>query len=88
MCMGGAGSGKTAVEELAAAQCGENYVTASLDEFRKISDLYQVLTAASHHSDDYVYVEPFANRLRSLVANHARENHYNILYDGTGIPYI
>ncbi|MEQ1530779.1 MAG: zeta toxin family protein, partial [Methylococcales bacterium] len=50
--------------------------------------LYQVLTAASHHSDDYVYVEPFANRLRSLVANHARENHYNILYDGTGIPYI
>jgi hypothetical protein len=88
MCMGGAGSGKTAVEELATAQCGTNFVTASLDEFRKISDLYQVLTAASHHSDDYVYVEPFANRLRSLVANHARENHINILYDGTGIPYI
>ncbi|MGZ8190944.1 MAG: zeta toxin family protein [Methylococcaceae bacterium] len=87
MCMGGAGSGKTAVEELATAQCGDNFVIASLDEFRKISDLYQVLTAASHHSDDYVYVEPFANRLRSLVANHARDASINILYDGTGIPY-
>ncbi len=88
MCMGGAGSGKTAVEELATALCGNNFVTASLDEFRKISDLYQVLTAAGHHSDDYVYVEPFANRLRSLVADHARKNHFNILYDGTGIPYM
>ncbi|HEY5138187.1 MAG TPA: toxin, partial [Methylococcales bacterium] len=58
MSMGGAGSGKTAVEEIAEAQCGDNFVIASLDEFRKKSDLYKVLTAASHHSDDYVYVEP------------------------------
>jgi hypothetical protein len=87
MSMGGAGSGKTAVEEIAAAQCGNNYVITSLDEFRKISDLYQVLTAASHHSDDYVYVEPFANRLRSLVAEHALTHGFNILYDGTAIPY-
>jgi len=87
MCMGGAGSGKTAVEELATAQCGDNFVVASLDEFRKISDLYRVLTAAGHHSDDYIYVEPFANRLRSLVADHAKQNAINILYDGTGIPY-
>ena len=61
MSMGGAGSGKTAVEEIAAAQCGDNFVIASLDEFRKLSNLYTVLTAASHHSDDYVFVEPFAN---------------------------
>jgi fido (protein-threonine AMPylation protein) len=87
MSMGGAGSGKTAVEEIAAAQCGDNFVITSLDEFRKISDLYQVLTAASHHSDDYVYVEPFATRLRSLVAEHAITHGFNILYDGTGIPY-
>jgi len=87
MSMGGAGSGKTAVEEIAAAQCGDNFVVASLDEFRKLSDLYCVLTAASHHSDDYVFVEPFANRLRGLVATHARELRINILYDGTGIPY-
>ena len=87
MPMGGAGSGKTAVEEIATAQCGENYVIASLDEFRKQSDLYRVLTAANHHSDDYVYVEPFANRLRDMVAKHARESRINILYDGTGIPY-
>jgi hypothetical protein len=87
MSMGGAGSGKTAVEEIAAAQCGDNFVVASLDEFRKLSDLYCVLTAASHHSDDYVFVEPFANRLRGLVATYARELRINILYDGTGIPY-
>jgi hypothetical protein len=87
MSMGGAGSGKTAVEELAAAQCGDNFVIASLDEFRKISDLYRVLTAAEHHSDDYIYVEPFANRLRSIVAEHAKQYGFNLLYDGTGIPY-
>ncbi|NOR69182.1 MAG: toxin [Methylomarinum sp.] len=87
MSMGGAGSGKTAVEEIAEAHCGDNYVIASLDEFRKISDLYTVLTAANHHSDDYVYVEPFANRLRQMVAEHARKLRINILYDGTSIPY-
>ena len=87
MSMGGAGSGKTAVKDLATAQCDDNFVIASLDEFRKISDLYCILTAAEHHSDDYIYVEPFANRLRSLVAEHAKQNAINILYDGTGIPY-
>jgi len=85
--MGGAGSGKTAVEEIAAAQCGDNFVIASLDEFRKCSDLYTVMTAANHHSDDYIFIEPFANRLRDLVANRAKEARINILYDGTGIPY-
>ncbi len=87
MSMGGAGAGKTAVEEIAQAECGDNFVIASLDEFRKLSDLYNVLTAANHHSDDYVYVEPFANRLRDMVAQHAKEAGINILYDGTGIPY-
>jgi len=87
MSMGGAGAGKTAVEEIATALCGDNFVIASLDEFRKLSDLYRLLTAANHHSDDYVYVEPFANRLRDLVAQQAREQRINILYDGTGIPY-
>jgi Zeta toxin len=87
MSMGGAGAGKTAVEEIAKARCGDNFVVASLDEFRKQSDLYKVLTAANHHSDDYVYVEPFANRLRDAVADYAKEARINILYDGTGIPY-
>lgn len=87
MCMGGAGAGKTLVEEIAKAQCGDNFVIASLDEFRKKCDLYCVLTAAEHHSDDYIYVEPFANRLRDLVAERAKRDGINILYDGTGIPY-
>lgn len=87
MSMGGAGSGKTAVEEIASAHCGNNFVIASLDEFRKQSDLYKILVAANHHSDDYVYVEPFANRLRDMVADLAKEKRINILYDGTGIPF-
>lgn len=87
MCMGGAGAGKTAVEEIAQTQCGDNFVIASLDEFRKKSELYRVLTAAKHHSDDYVYVEPFANRLRDLVAGQAMKKKVNLLYDGTSIPY-
>jgi hypothetical protein len=87
MCLGGAGSGKTAIQEIATNHCGENFIVTSLDEFRKISDLYCVLTAANHHSDDYVFVEPLANRLRTMVADHARNFGYNILYDGTGIPY-
>lgn len=88
LCMGGAGVGKTAVEEIAAADCGTNFVIASLDEFRKESDLYTVLTAANHHSDDYIFVEPFANTLRDWVANHAREQRIHMLYDGTSIPYV
>jgi hypothetical protein len=86
--MGGAGAGKTAVEEIARSQCGENFVTASLDEFRKQSDLYLVLTAANHHSDDYIFVEPFANTLRDWVASQAKQEKINLLYDGTSIPYV
>ena len=88
LCMGGAGAGKTAVEEIARSQCGENFVTASLDEFRKQSDLYLVLTAANHHSDDYIFVEPFANTLRDWVASQAKQEKINLLYDGTSIPYV
>jgi len=88
LCMGGAGVGKTAVEEIAASDCGSNFVIASLDEFRRESDLYSVLTAANHHSDDYIFVEPFANTLRDMVASHARAERINMLYDGTSIPYV
>jgi phage pi2 protein 07 len=35
-----------------------------------------------------VYVEPFANFLRDMVAEHAKKNRINLLYDGTGIPFI
>lgn len=93
VCMGGAGSGKTAVEDIAKAQCGidknnkPDFVKASLDEFRKRSDLYTVMTAAGHHRDDYNAVEPFASTLRTWVADRAREQKVNILYDGTGVTY-
>ncbi|NBO18967.1 MAG: toxin [Proteobacteria bacterium] len=85
--MGGAGAGKSVVEEMARAECGDNLIIASLDEFRNHSDLYKVLMAANHHGDDYRLVEPFANSLRTWVADTARENKINTLYDGTGIEY-
>ena len=88
LCMGGAGAGKTAVEEIARGECGDNFVIASLDEFRKQSDLYRVLTAANHHSDDYIFVEPFANTLRDWVAAEARSRAISLLYDGTSIPFV
>ncbi len=85
--MGGAGSGKSGVEALAEAQCGTNFVVASLDEFRKKSDLYKLITAAGHHGDDYIVAEPFANTLRQWVADTAKEKKFNVLYDGTGVVY-
>jgi hypothetical protein len=87
MSMGGAGVGKSSVEEIAHAQCGDNFVVASLDEFRGKSDLHKVLVAANHHSDDYIVVDPFANTLRTWVANAAKEKGISTLYDGTGIDY-
>jgi len=88
VAMGGSGSGKTAVEEVAEASCGkDNYVVASLDEFRKYSDTQALLQSANHHADDYTVVEPIANKLRTLVAKKARDKRINIVYDGTATPY-
>ncbi len=94
MSMGGPGSGKTVAKEIMAAKCGNDYVEASLDKARTYSDIYQVLLAAKHHADDYTTIEPFASTLRSWIKDRAlnkkKENHgghYNILYDGTGIPF-
>lgn len=87
MSMGGAGAGKTAVEEIVKATCGDNFVVASLDQFRERSDLYKVLKAANHHADDYTVIEPFANSLRDWVTAGAREQKKNLLFDGTGIVY-
>ncbi len=91
--MGGAGAGKSSVKKMFQAQCGNNFVEASLDEFRKKSDIYKVLIAANHHGDDYITIEPFANTLRQWVADGARDvdpkkpGFYNVLYDGTGVVY-
>lgn len=85
--MGGGGSGKTAVEEIAQAHCGGNYVVASLDKFRDSSDIYKLLRAAGHHGDDYSVVEPFASKMRDWVADAARERNMNLLYDGTGAVF-
>jgi len=87
MSMGGSGAGKTTVEDIIKAKCGDNFVTASLDDFRKYSDLYKVHLAAGHHGDDYELIEPFANGLREFAKEEAREKRYNVLYDGSAAPY-
>ena len=87
MSMGGSGAGKTTVEDIIKAKCGDNFVKASLDDFRKYSDLYQVHLAAGHHGDDYELIEPFANGLREFTKEKAREERYNVLYDGSAAPY-
>jgi predicted ABC-type ATPase len=89
MSMGGGGAGKSSVEEMMKAACGgkENFVVASLDEFRKKSDLYQLLQAAGHHRDDYRLVEQPINALRQWVTDAACAKKINVLFDGTGIPF-
>lgn len=97
LSMGGAGSGKTAAEDMAKKICNishedeqagkKNFVVASLDQFRDHSDLYKVLKAANHHADDYTVIEPFANSLRDWVTAGALKERKNLLFDGTGIVY-
>ena len=87
MPMGGAGSGKTAAEELMRGHVGDNYVKASLDEARNMFDTLHVLRQVGHHADDYITVETVSNALRDWTADRARERGLNVLYDGTGIAY-
>lgn len=88
MTMGGGGSGKDDISEaIVENACGKNYVRASLDSSREISAIYKVLNLAGHHADDYAAVEDIAKTLRHWIKERALENGYNILYDGTGVPY-
>jgi hypothetical protein len=87
MSMGGCGSGKDDVGEIAQAYCGTNYVEASLDKSREASDLYRLMQAVGHHADDYTTIEPMASALRNWVASAALEANLNLVYDGTGVPF-
>lgn len=87
MSMGGSGAGKGGVTEIAKAYCGNNFVEASLDKSREVSDIYKVLTASGHHADDYITVEAIATNMRNWIAETARRQKINLLYDGSGIPY-
>lgn len=89
MSMGGNGAGKSSAESMAAGRCKDSggLVVPTLDGFRDMSDSMALLRAANHHSDDYRFVDDFANTLRSLVAKEALEQKLNVFYDGTGIPY-
>lgn len=85
--MGGPGSGKQAVDDLAEALTGDNYVEASLDKARSASGLYHLLTKVGHHAGDYALVEPFAIAMREWTANKALGEHFNLKFDGTGIDF-
>ena len=85
--MGGSATGKTSVTELANTATDGNFVEASLDKAREVFDVYKVLRAVGHHADDYVAVEDMAKTLREWTKDKAIGDGYNLLYDGSGIPY-
>ena len=90
MSMGGSGSGKTVVETIVKAECGEEgkgFVVSALDSFREYNPINTLLLAAGHHADDYSIIDPYASELRERVTKKAREDMVNILCDGSGIDY-
>ncbi len=87
LSMGGAGSGKSSAKKITESAVGKNYVTASLDDFREYSQIYNVIKAAKHHADDYALVESFASNLRDWVRIGAMEQGLNLYYDSTAIPF-
>lgn len=93
MTMGGSGSGKGSTpyfREHYVAEDGtirSEYVYCSLDEGRPHSDIYYVLLAAGHHADDYEAVHGFASTRRDWLCDRAMKRGYNVLYDGSGVPY-
>lgn len=85
--IGGSGSGKGLLKDLALSLCDNNLAEASLDKARYYCDAYKLLVAANHHADDYQIVNQFANALRDKVLNLALESNLNLFFDGSGIPY-
>jgi len=89
MTMGGMGSGKGrgGKWQIQEAAQGDNYITASLDDERSKFKIYKVMIELNHHADDYMAISAAANLIRDRITKRAIDQHYNLLYDGTGIPY-
>lgn len=85
--MGGSGSGKGLLKNIALEASDNNLVEASLDKSRYFSFIYKLLIACEHHSDDYKIIAQFAYVLRDTILNYALTEGYNLLFDGSGIPY-
>lgn len=93
MTMGGSGSGKSSNHYFnshymdAEGYIRSDYIYASLDEGRPYSDIYHVLIAAGHHADDYEAVHLWADTRRNWLCEKARQQHYNVIFDGSGVEY-
>jgi uncharacterized protein (DUF736 family) len=87
LTMGGSGSGKSLLKQIAHHRIGYDYVESSLDRSRYSSNIYSLLVEAGHHDDDYIIVQRFASSLRSELVNRALAGSLNIFFDGSGIPY-
>lgn len=87
MTQGGTGSGKSSLKSIAREECGESLVIASLDDVRGESDRYWLYPALNNHHDDYKTVEEFAKTIRDITTQRARNGGYDLLIDGSGIPY-
>ncbi len=87
MSMGGSGTGKSRLEGLAEQITDDNYVYDALDAKRYHSDIYALLVAAGHHSDDYEMIGEFATLIRDGIKARALKEHYNLYFDGSGVDY-
>lgn len=84
---GGPGAGKSSFKPMVEKECGDTLVVATLDDVRDQSDRYFLYLALNNHNDDYKAIDQFGNAIRSLTTRRAREGGYNLLIDGSGIPY-
>jgi len=87
MLQGGTGSGKSNLINKTQQECNGNAVIASLDDSRNHSQLYDLYLASNNHADDYIKFSEFGNAIRTTVIEIARQNKYNLIIDGSGIPY-
>lgn len=120
MTMGGTGSGKSNLAEIAGKHTDGNFVEASLDAARTNFSAYDLYAAVGndlpdkaqsngkpvrtgHHFGDYIALETGAGFIREGVVERAKgyqgnyahlpllqqdkQQRYNLLYDGSGVPY-
>ena len=87
MTIGGVAAGKSNGEKLAREECGDNFVTAELDMVRSKFARQAINLATDNHNFDYKNIEQAGKVTRALVLERGRKHGYNMLLDGSGIPY-
>ena len=89
MTIGGVAAGKSNGEKIAAEECGgkNNFVIAELDGIRSKFDRQAINLATDNHNFDYANIAQAGKLVRAQVLERGREQGYNVVLDGSGIPY-